>query len=59
MIFDYDNGEYIYNASGSRGYSSDGNMYMRIGSNMAMNMDTGEYHFCSSWDDDDDDDDEW
>ena len=53
MIFDYDNGEYIYNTSGSRGYGSDGDMYMRIGSNMAMNMDTGEHHFCSSWDDDD------
>ena len=35
---------------------SDGNMMMRISDNMAMDMDSGELHFVSSWDNDEDDD---
>ena len=45
----------------------DGNMMMRVGDNMAMDMDSGELHMVSGWDDDDDrgfssswdDDDDW
>jgi hypothetical protein len=29
---------------------------MRMGDNMAMDMDIGDIHFISSWDDEDDDD---
>ena len=29
---------------------------MRMGDNMAMDMDTGDIHLVSSWPDDDDDD---
>ena len=29
---------------------------MRMSDNMAMDMDSGELHFVSSWDDDEDDD---
>ena len=31
-------------------------MMMRMPDNMAMDMDTGELHFVSSWNDDEDDD---
>ena len=30
-------------------------MMMRVGDNMAMDMDSGELHFVSGWDDDDND----
>lgn len=35
---------------------SGGNMMMRMSDNMAMDMDSGELHFVSSWDNDEDDD---
>jgi len=54
-IFDYDNGELIFPTSSNLGMDSDGDMYMRMGDNMSMNMDTGELHLTSSWADDDDD----
>ena len=34
----------------------DGNMLMRMGDNMATDMDSGELHIISSWDNEDDDD---
>ena len=36
------------------GMDSDGNMMMRVGDNMAMDMDSGELHMVSGWDDDND-----
>ena len=32
------------------------NMMMRMGDNMAMDMDSGELHIISSWEDEDEDD---
>ena len=40
------------------GMDSDGNMMMRMGDNMAMDMDTGELHMVSGWHDDEDEDDD-
>lgn len=37
-IFDYDDGDFIF-ASGNMGFDSDGDMMMRMGDNMAMDMD--------------------
>ena len=54
-IFDYDNGDFIFPTSGNTGIDSDGNLHMRMGDNMSMNMETGELHFTSSWKNDDDD----
>ena len=53
-IFDYDDGDYIFNHSGNIAFDSDGDMMMRISDNMAMDMDSGELHFTSSWSNDDD-----
>jgi len=54
-IFDYDDGDLIFQTASNLGIDSDGDMYMRMGDNMSMNMDTGELHLTSSWKDDDDD----
>lgn len=55
-IFDYDDGDYIYTLSDSMAYDSDGNMMMRMNDNMAIDLDTGDIHMISLWDDDSDDD---
>ncbi len=54
-IFDLEDGDFIFSTSGNIGFDSDGNM-MRMYDNMAMDMDSGELHFISSWDDDEEDD---
>lgn len=67
MFFDVDDGDFGFQMSDTMGIDSDGNMMMRVGDNMAMDMDSGELHMVSSWDDDDDrgfssswdDDDDW
>ena len=49
-------GDFAYTVSDNMAIDSDGNMMMRMGDNMAMDMDIGDIHFISSWDDEDDDD---
>ena len=56
-IFDYDNGDFIYQTSENMGIDSDGDIHIRIGDNISMDMDTGELHFISGWEDDSDNDD--
>lgn len=52
-FFDYTDGDYCH-SSGNIGFDSEGDMMMRLSDNMAMDMDSGDLHFTSSWDDDDD-----
>ena len=54
-IFDLEDGDFIFSTSGNLGFYSDGNMMMRMSDNMAMDMDSGDIHFTSSWDNDEDD----
>ena len=54
-IFNMDDGDYIFSTSGYMGFDSDRNMMMRMSDNIDMDMDSGELHFVSSWDDDDED----
>ena len=53
-VFDYESGEIIITSSDNAGFSSDGHYITRVGNNMAMDMDCGELHITSSWDDEDD-----
>ena len=53
-IFDVDDGDFIF-STGDIGFDSDGDMMMRLSDNMAMDMDSGDLHFVSSWSDEDDD----
>ena len=54
LIFDLDDEDFIFSSSVNIGFDLNGNMMMRISDNMAMDMDSGEIHFVSSWDDEDD-----
>lgn len=51
QFFDYDNGNFVNTISGNMAIDSDGDMLMRLGDNMAMDMDTGELHIISGWSD--------
>ena len=53
-FFDYDDGDFACAVSDNMAIDSDDNMMMRMGDNMAMDMDSGELHIISSWDDEDD-----
>ena len=56
-FFDYEEGDFINKTSVNLGIDSDGNLHMRMGDNISMDMDTGELHFNSGWRNDDEDDD--
>ena len=53
MFFDIFKGKFGFKMSDDMGMDSDGDM-MRVGDNMAMDMDSGELHMVSGWDDDND-----
>ena len=55
-IFDYDDGDFIYQTSGNMAMDSDGNFLMRMGDNMVIDMDAGEVHMISGWPNDESDD---
>ena len=56
ILFDYDDGNFVHTNSENMAIDSDGDLLMRIGNNMAMNMASGDLHFISGWSDDNDDD---
>ena len=57
-IFDYDDGDFIYQTSDNMGIDSNGDFHMRMGDNMSMDMETGE-PFNSGWKNNDDNDDDF
>lgn len=52
-FFNYDSDDMGFATSESMGMSSDGDMLMRMGDNMVMNMDTGDLEMISGWPEDD------
>ena len=55
MFFFFFYGDFGYQLSDEMGMDSDGNLMMNMGGGMAMDMDSGDLHIVSGWDDDDDD----
>lgn len=56
-IFDLDNWEPMFKISDDVAVDSKGNFKMRMGENMAMDMDTGKMQFTTPWQSDDESDD--
>lgn len=54
-FFDYEDGDFAHALSGNMAIDSYGDLLMRIGDNIAMDMDSGELRFISDWSDDGDD----
>ena len=55
-IFDFEDGDLIFPVSRGMGIDMDGDLHIRMGDNMSMDLDTGELHITSSWNIGDDDD---
>ena len=55
-FFDYDDGNFAHTISDNMTIDSGGDLLMRMGDNMAMDMDSGELHTISGWPDDENDD---
>lgn len=55
MFFDYYDGDFAHTISDNMAIDSDGNLLMRMGENMAMDMEQGDLHLISGWSDDEDD----
>ena len=56
-FFDYEDGDFAHTLSDNMAIDSGGDMLMRMGDNIAMDMETGDLHFISGWSNDDDEDD--
>ena len=56
-FFCFEDGDFTHTISDNMAIDSDCNLLMRLGDNMAMDMDTGDIHIISSWSNDDEDDD--
>lgn len=54
-FFDFSNGDFCHSISDNMAINSDGDMMMKISDNMAMDMNDGDIHFTSSWNNDEDD----
>lgn len=55
-FFDYEGGNFAYSISDNMAINSDGDLLMRMGANMAIDMNSGELHIISGWPNDEDDD---
>ena len=58
-FFDFEDGDFAFTVSDNMAIDSDGNMMMRMGDNMSMDMETGELHFNSGWKNNDYNDDDF
>lgn len=51
-FFDYNDGDFAISISDNMAIDSAGNLMLRTGDNMALDMDTGDIHVISLWSDD-------
>ena len=56
IFFDFEDGGFAHSISDTMAIDSDGDLLMRMGDNMVMDMDLGEIHIISGWSNDEDDD---
>ena len=52
-IFDFDDGDFIMETSENTGMDTEGNLMMRLGDRLALDVDSGDIHMVSGWQDDD------
>ena len=50
-FIDFDNGDFCTELSNNTAINSNGQMMIKTGDNMAMNLETGELHVVSGWTD--------
>ena len=52
-IFDLTSGDLLISNSDNTAVDGDGNMMMRLSDSMALDLNSGETHIVSGWDDED------
>lgn len=55
-FFDYEDDDFACSISDNIAIDSDGDLLIRMGDDMAMDMESGELHIISGWSNDEDDD---
>lgn len=55
-FFDYEDDDFACSISDNIAIDSDGDLLIRMGDDMAMDMYSGELHIISGWSNDEDDD---
>lgn len=55
-FFDYEDGDFVHSISDNMAIDSVGNMMIRISDHLAVDMDSGDIHYTSSWDTNEDND---
>lgn len=55
VFLDFENGEMCQPISDNMAMSSNGDLLMRMFDNMALNLETGDIDFISSWEEEDED----
>ncbi len=58
-FFDYNDMNCAYTISDNMAIDSDGDLLMRMGYNIAMDMVTGDLHYISGWSDNENDKNKW
>lgn len=56
LFFDYEDCNFVHSISDNIAINSDGELLMRMGDNMAMDINSGEIHIISGWSNDEEDD---
>ena len=56
VLIDFDSDELAFTISDNLAMDSDGDLLMKVGDTMAMDLESGELHLTSSWGSGDDDD---
>ena len=55
-IFDFTDGDFAHSISDHMAIDSDGDLLLRMGDDLALDLDSGELHLISGWSKDEDDD---
>ncbi len=53
-FFDYDDGDFLFAVSDNMAMDSVGDLMVRMSDNSVLDLNSGDLHFISSWEDEDD-----
>lgn len=51
-LFGLDGDDFVFPLSNNMAMDSDGDLMIRVGSNVALNLESGDLHMIMGWDDD-------
>ena len=57
-IFDFTKSEVLFDSDDDMAMDTEGHIYVRVSDDCAMDLESGELHFTSDWDNDEDEQDD-